>query len=133
VSEDQKGEKVRNPQSGARDPRKYASQQMSRLLVTWLAIAAAFALGATATSLLVVWGIRGEPWLLAIYRDHFRATIGLPTAAMLSFILVVLFGTRFDRIEMEVRGLVKFRGASGPIILWNLSFLSIAAAILVLW
>ncbi len=52
---------------------------------------------------------------------------------MLAFILVVLLEARFDRVEMKFFGIVEFKGASGPIVLWAFCFLVMAISIGMLW
>ncbi|MFD8075840.1 hypothetical protein ACFV3E_24685 [Streptomyces sp. NPDC059718] len=74
-----------------------------------------------------------DPWIMKIFEDHFAAVIGLPLIALLAFILVVLLEARFDKIEMEFFGVVRFKGASGPIILWGFCFLLMATAVKLLW
>ena len=71
-------------------------------------------------------------WLMEIAQQHFAATIGLPFAALASLSLVLILEFRAGKIEFEGFGF-KFRGASGPIILWVISFLAIATAIKLLW
>jgi hypothetical protein len=64
--------------------------------------------------------------------QHFAAAVGLPIAALAALCLVFLLESTAGRIEFEAVGF-KFRGASGPIILWVIAFLAIAAAIKMLW
>jgi hypothetical protein len=110
------------------------STDLPRMAVIWMTIIAAAGIASSYTLLLTLWVWRGDPWVIEVFRDHFAAMIGLPFAALLSFILVVLLEARFDSIEMEVfHGFIKFRGASGPIVLWMLCFVSIAASIRLLW
>lgn len=107
---------------------------LPRIAVIWMTIIAAAGIASSYTLLLTLWVWRGDPWVIGVFRDHFAAMIGLPFAALLSFILVVLLEVRFDSIEMEAfHGFIKFRGASGPIVLWILCFLSIASSIRLLW
>lgn len=80
---------------------------------------------------LAIWN--QEPWIMEIYEGHFAAVVGLPLIALLAFILVVLLEARFDKIEMEFFGVVRFQGASGPIILWGFLFLLMATALKFLW
>jgi hypothetical protein len=110
------------------------STNFARNIVIWMMIIGAAAIASSYTLLLTLWVWRGDSWVIEIFRDHFAAMIGLPFAALLSFILVVLLEVRFDSIEMEAfHGFIKFRGASGPIVLWILCFLSITASIRLLW
>ena len=104
-----------------------------RQVVTWLCVACGPALAAITFFPVIRAALQQQQWLLVIFRQHYAAIFGLPSAALLSFMLVVVFEARFDNIEMEIANLVKFRGASGPIILWILCFLSIASAIKLLW
>ncbi|MEU2222231.1 hypothetical protein [Streptomyces sp. NPDC018347] len=109
------------------------TRRLVRDLVGGIAILSA--LGAAATVglpiALAVW--RQEPWLMKQYEDHFAAVVGLPACALLSFLLVVLLETRYDRIEMEFFGIVRFRGAAGPIILWAFCFFIMACGMRMLW
>jgi hypothetical protein len=64
--------------------------------------------------------------------DHFAAVIGLPFAAISSLCLVLLLRYSAGPIEFEGLGF-KFKGASGPIIMWVLCFLAMVSAIKLLW
>lgn len=72
------------------------------------------------------------PWLVDIMSAHPAIALGLPLAASMAICLVVLLESSEGPIEFEGLGF-KFRGASGPIILWVLSFLAIVCAIRLLW
>jgi hypothetical protein len=69
---------------------------------------------------------------MGIFQHHYAVIFGLPGAALVSFILVIVFEVHFDKID-GVFSILKFRGASGPIILWVLCFLSIVSAMKLLW
>ncbi len=103
--------------------------ELIRLLLRWamFIVAVAF-LGGFPLYLVAVHG----PWLWAVMSDHPAAAIDLPLAALVATCLVVLLDSRESPIEFEGLGF-KFRGASGPIVLWVLSFLAITVAIRVLW
>lgn len=73
-----------------------------------------------------------EPKFSAIALGNVPTTIGLPCAALTSLALVVFLRTTDGPIEFDVFGL-KFKGASGPIVMWVLCFLSMAGAIHLLW
>lgn len=93
-------------------------------------------LGASAIAVLFLVGagmtMFTQPWLLEIARQHFAATIGLPFAALASFAIVTILESSSGPLEFE--GLsFKFKGASGPAVLWVLCFLVIAVAIKTLW
>ena len=67
-----------------------------------------------------------------ILQDHFAAVIGLPLSALLALWVVIILQTKSGPIEISGHGF-KFRGASGPVILWILCFLTISFTIKLLW
>lgn len=71
-------------------------------------------------------------WVTDVAVAHFAAVIALPFAALLAAFIVVAFESRYGAIEFHGLGL-KFAGASGPIVLWVLCYLSIASTIRLLW
>ena len=66
--------------------------------------------------------------LSKIMLAHFPAIVGLPFAALLALVIVLFLESRSGNLEFEAIGL-KFRGASGPIVLWVLAFLAIVLAV----
>lgn len=72
------------------------------------------------------------PQLDVPVRNHFPAVVGLPLAALLSLWIVLILRGGYGPIELSVLGF-RFRGASGPIIMWVLCFLAITFAIKILW
>ena len=64
--------------------------------------------------------------------EHFGATVGLPLTAISALGLVLLLGFSAGPIEFEGLGF-KFKGASGSIIFWVLSYLVLAGTIKLLW
>ncbi|MDX2678591.1 hypothetical protein [Streptomyces soliscabiei] len=109
------------------------ARRLVRDLVGGLAILSALcvAAGAGIPIALAVW--RQEPWLLKQYEEHFAAVVGMPACALLAFLLVVLLEARYDRVEIEFFGIVRFRGAAGPIILWVFCFFIMACGVKMLW
>ena len=77
--------------------------------------------------------LENDAWVSGVIQKHFAAIVGLPAIAALAFLIVITFEARFDAIEMEFFGIMKFKGASGPIILWVLSVLAMACCIRMLW
>ena len=74
---------------------------------------------------------RSSKWTSVIF-EHFPATIGLPMAAAAAFVVVAFFRTVEGPIRLEALS-VKFEGASGPILMWVISFGVIAGALKALW
>ena len=73
-----------------------------------------------------------DPRMLSTMIEHFPATIGLPSSALAALFIVVFLESSSGPIEFEGLGF-KFKGASGPIVLWVFCFLAMAGAIKLLW
>jgi hypothetical protein len=70
--------------------------------------------------------------LVRIVEKQFAAVIGLPLAAGLAALVVVVL--RHTEGPIKFKGLgFEFEGASGQVILWVICFLAIAGAIRLLW
>lgn len=70
--------------------------------------------------------------ILKLLRDHPLAIVGLPMSAAVAFCLVVILEVTSGNIEFKALGF-EFKGASGPIVLWVLSFLAFIVGLRVLW
>ena len=71
-------------------------------------------------------------WISELLREHYVFFVGLPFAAMLAYFLVATLESTRGLIEFEALGM-KFKGASGPIIMWVVVFLAIVVAIRLVW
>ena len=65
-------------------------------------------------------------------KEHFAALVGLPVAAIASFMLVIFLRQTVGPINVKVAGF-EFVGAAGQGIMWILFFLSMAYAIHLVW
>ncbi len=74
----------------------------------------------------------GGGWISDKLRTHYVFFVGLPFAGLLAHFLVGTLENTRGRIEFEVLGM-KFRGASGPIVMWVVVFLTITLAIRLVW
>jgi hypothetical protein len=127
------------PQPGADSPQKHAaitSDASLRKWVTWVGVTGTGLLGTYFFGFIIcqtIWGV-AEPtnWLVKLTNDHYAALVGTPMSAVTAFCIVSLLKVTSGPIEFEAFGF-KFRGASGPIVLWVFCFLSIAAAFHLLW
>jgi len=72
-----------------------------------------------------------DEWV-ELAKEHLPAVIGLPIAAATAFLLVSILQVTSGKIEFECIGF-KFRGASGPVVLWTASFIAMAICIKLLW
>ena len=77
------------------------------------------------------YGKADELWI-PMAREHFAAMVGLPMAALASFIVVMVLRSSAGPIEFEAWGL-KLKGAAGPIVFWVICFMAIAVCIKMLW
>ena len=76
--------------------------------------------------------ILGTDDLRKIFLNHFIIIIGLPLAALFSFIIVILFVVDVEGfVTFKMFGL-EFSGPGGPVILWAVAFLSIVGAFKIL-
>ena len=71
-------------------------------------------------------------WILDLFRVHYVFFVGLPFAGLLAYFLVGTLENTRGKIEFEFVGL-KFKGASGPIIMWVIVFLALVASMRVVW
>jgi hypothetical protein len=74
-------------------------------------------------------GYPGEGGLIL---NHFAAVVGLPMIAALSLVIVLLLPQAYGRIEFKALGM-SFKGASGPVILWVVCFITITLALKLVW
>jgi hypothetical protein len=71
-------------------------------------------------------------WISELLRDHYVFFVGLPFAALIAYFLVSTLESAKGKVEFEALGM-KFKGASGPIVMWVLVFLSLIVAIRLVW
>jgi hypothetical protein len=105
---------------------------------TWLRIAARWSIFLAAAIYGVtffafsIYGMVREEWVEEMVKEHFAATIGLPSGALAALLLVTIFEINAGRVEFKVIGF-EFKGAAGPIVMWVVCFLAIAISIRMLW
>ncbi len=103
-----------------------------RSVVPWLVLVGVVLFSGAYLLLFGYWMYRDFNFFGAIARDHFAAVIGLPFAALAALCIVLFLEFRSGQMEIEAFG-IKFRGASGPAIIWLFCFLGIAGAIKMVW
>jgi hypothetical protein len=115
---------------GTDNPHQSPQEERLRLVLGWVIVTAV-----TLFSFVLVLMIR-KGFYSTFYSDiasqHFAATVGLPMGAVAALFIVLVLRATSGPLEFEAIGL-KFKGASGPIVLWLMCFLGIAAAIKWLW
>jgi hypothetical protein len=119
--------------SDSRTERQKTDEEGSEFIQNVLQIAVFVAVfGAFALFVLFIVAEWTNPAWSNVAFEHFPATVGLPAAAAAAFVVCALFRTAEGKIRFAILGL-RFEGASGPIVMWVLCFLAIAAAIRLLW
>lgn len=63
---------------------------------------------------------------------QFKVIVLIPVAALFSFVLIALFQSFSGNVEFKLLGM-EFSGASGPVVMWVLAFISIVISINFLW
>ena len=114
-------------------PKNEKPQDLVRMVASWLIILGMLVFGITMLISMVdgIW-FSEDRWVIVAAKEHFAAVVGLPLAAVAALFVISVFEITTGQIELDAIGF-KFKGASGPIILWVLCFLAISASIKLLW
>jgi hypothetical protein len=135
ISEDQ-SLTPENPASDAERHHVAISDVQMRRWVSWVTVIGTGIMSAFFFGFLIFQAIWGQAapntWLSILLDKHYAAMVGTPLSAVTAFCIVTLLEVTSGPIEFEALGF-KFRGASGPIILWILSFLSVGIVFHLLW
>jgi hypothetical protein len=114
----------------------YSSDLTLRRVASWGGVLGAIALGCCLAVVLIIQMIKpsdpNHSWIIAEFKQHFAATIGIPLSALAAFCVVTLLRATTGPIEVESQ-VIKFHGASGPIIFWILCFVAIVGGVKLLW
>jgi hypothetical protein len=104
-----------------------------RRIIVWAAVAATACFASVGVYPIGRAYLENQPWVDKMLQQHFAATAGLPCIAALAFLIVITFEARYEAIEMEFFGIMKFKGAAGPIVLWVLCVITMACCVRMLW
>ena len=128
-----------NSEGPARDTERHLrsiSDRQLRRWVSWVTVIGTGIMSAFFFGFLVFQAIQGQAtpntWLTVLLNKHYAAMVGTPLSAVTAFCIVTLLEVTSGPIEFEALGF-KFRGASGPIVLWILSFLAVGSVFQLLW
>ncbi len=80
----------------------------------------------------IIWGFNYDKRFIDIMYEHLAAVIGVPGSIIVAFLLVSVLENVSGAIKFEGLGF-KFEGASGPIVMWVIVFLSLIGGIRLLW
>lgn len=113
------------------------SENKFRRYISWLVVIGTAISGTYFLGFLVYYSLgttsSSQNWLIRVIENHYAATIGVPLSAISAFCVVFLLRVvNRDPIEFEVLG-VKFKGTSGPVVIWIFCFLAIVFGMYLLW
>jgi FtsH-binding integral membrane protein len=117
--------------SSPQDASELEEQRRIRKTAFWFAVAAVLGAAVVFAFALLVVQQQYTKWEETLEK-HFAAIIGLPGAAAVAFVLVIFLRQAEGPVEFEGLGF-KVKGAAGQVLMWVLCFLSIAAAIKLVW
>ena len=69
---------------------------------------------------------------IGIMDEHMQAVLGVPGSIIVAFVLVSVLENVSGPVKFQGLGF-KFEGASGPIVMWVLVFLSLVGGMKLLW
>ena len=104
-----------------------AWEERLQKILSWVAVIAVIVYGVLLFSLFLIRGT-GEKQMDDLVLTHYPTVVGLPSAAAAALFIVLVLKAAAGPIEFEALGF-KFRGASGPVVLWVMCFLAIVLAI----
>jgi hypothetical protein len=81
---------------------------LARRVIVWSAILSTGAFAIIGVYPIARAYLTNKAWVDGIIQRHFAATVGLPGIAALAFLIVITLEARFDAIEMEFFGIVKW-------------------------
>jgi hypothetical protein len=126
-------ETAQHQQTGRAQKSHSALDRKLRKLINWTLFTGAALYSAFHAGFVVWHTVRGTEQLTKVAFDHFPALVGLPFAGYGALALVLLLEARSEE-PIEIKGFgFEFKGASGPVILWILCFVAIAACVKLTW
>jgi hypothetical protein len=99
--------------------------------VKWIAITGACLLGSVYLFWLF-WGFNYDDRFTEIMYEHMAAVLGVPGSIIVAFVIVSVLENVSGPVKFQGLGF-KFEGASGPIVMWVIVFLSLVSGLKLLW
>jgi hypothetical protein len=113
-----------------------SSERSIRKVASWIAVIGTSIFAGYFFCFLIyqsAWGSASATnWFTRVLEAQFAASVGVPLSAISAACIVLLLKATTGPIEFEALGF-KFRGASGPIVLWIFCFLAVIAGMKMLW
>jgi hypothetical protein len=97
---------------------------MASVLITFQIVAS----GAMVYAMLRIPGL-----LESVFKEHFAGILGPTMSVMTALVIVVIFRVAAGPIEFDTPFGFKFKGASGPVVLWVFTYLACVSGMVALW
>jgi hypothetical protein len=120
------------PQRETPLPPEPESQSSAPHRLTWIMAITSAILMVSIFCLMVGFYANRQAILEDVARTHFRAIMGTPMAVMTALAIVTLLRVTSGSLEFEAFGF-KLKGASGPVVLWIVTYLACVAGMVALW
>lgn len=106
--------------------------QAFRRVFGWVALFAALIWGTFIGAFLAYHTLQSDGWMIRLIERQFAAVILVPMSALGALCIVLLLRLSSGPLEFKAIGF-EFRGASGQVVLWVVSFTALIAAVKLLW
>ena len=106
--------------------------QAFRRVFGWVALFAALFWGTFIGGFLAYHTLQPEGWMIRLIEHQFAAVILVPMSGLGALCIVLLLRLSSGPLEFKAIGF-EFRGASGQVVLWVVSFIAMVAAVKLLW
>jgi hypothetical protein len=113
------------------DDQDKAADNVLAIISRWVVVVLFFLFVAGVTWSFGYGGVNPDVFRIVVL-ENFAASVGLPAAAAAALFIVLVLKVTSGPIEFEGLGF-RFKGASGPIVLWVMCFLSMVFGIKALW
>jgi hypothetical protein len=120
------------PQRETPLPPEPESQSSAPHRLTWIMAISSVILMLSIFCMMVRFYANRPSVLGAVARDHFRGIMGTPMGIMTALAIVTFLRVTSGSLEFEAFGF-KLKGASGPVVLWIVTFLACVAGMVALW
>ena len=106
--------------------------QAFRRVFGWVALFAALFWGTFVGGFLAYHTLQPDGWMIRLIEHQFAAVILVPMSGLGALCIVLLLRLSSGPLEFKAIGF-EFRGASGQVVLWVVSFIAMVAAVKLLW
>ena len=106
--------------------------QRFRRVFGWVALFAALIWGTFVGGFLAYQTLQPDGWMVRLVEHQFAAVILVPMSGLAALCIVLLLRLSSGPLEFKAIGF-EFRGASGQVVMWVVSFIALVSAVKLLW